>query len=122
LKNAAASAKSFYDDQCGVVTAVAEENQPRSFSVSQNFPNPFNPTTVISYQLPVTSTVRLDIYDVLGRKVASLADGIKSPGKHQITWNASGVSSGVYIYRIEAAPLSQNGNLFSKAKKMILVK
>ncbi len=78
------------------------QDVPTHFYLEQNYPNPFNPTTVVSYQLPVTSEVRLLVYDLLGRQVAVLVDETKGPGHYTATFNASGLSSGVYFYRLFA--------------------
>ncbi len=75
---------------------------PLTFALSQNYPNPFNPSTVIRGQWSVTSDVRLQIYDVLGRQVATLADGRYPAGKYSFTFNANGLASGVYYYRLQA--------------------
>jgi hypothetical protein len=68
---------------------------------------PFNPTTVFSYQLSVANGVKLVVCDMLGRQVAVLVDERKSPGSYQVQFNASGVSSGVYLYRLTAGNFSQ---------------
>ena len=96
----------------GKSTTVAE---PTAFSLAQNYPNPFNPSTEISFAIPKDSYVKLVVYDMLGREVAKLADGEMSAGYHAVTWNASGVASGVYIYRFSA------GN-FVQVKRMLLLK
>jgi hypothetical protein len=89
---------------------------PEQVSLSQNYPNPFNPSTVISYQLSGNSLVRLEVFDVIGRKVAVLVDGErKSTGAHQVTFEAGNLSSGVYFYRLETA-----GQTLTQ--KMLLVK
>lgn len=89
---------------------------PNQITLHQNYPNPFNPSTVIKYQLAKTSLVQLEIFDVAGRKVAVLVDGVvKSAGSHQITFDASGLASGMYFYRLQAA-----GQTFTQ--KMMLVK
>jgi len=88
---------------------------PIRFGIFQNYPNPFNAQTTIQYSLPSRSFVTIDVFDILGRKIQTLAEGIKPAGKHQTIWVASDQSSGIYFYRIKA-----NGN--ADTKKMILVK
>jgi hypothetical protein len=96
------------------------------FSLDQNFPNPFNPTTTIRFNLPERSDVRLSVYNMLGQQVVELVNANKlAAGKNEIVWNgldAAGqqVSSGVYIYHIEATGVS--GNNFTKARRMVLLK
>lgn len=75
---------------------------PEEFTLAQNYPNPFNPTTVISYQLPVSSQVRLEVYDMLGRNVATLVNEQVAAGRHNVNFDASNLSSGVYLYRLQA--------------------
>ncbi|MCH7819132.1 MAG: T9SS type A sorting domain-containing protein [Candidatus Marinimicrobia bacterium] len=96
---------------------VEEEvsSTPLSFRLSQNYPNPFNPVTTISYVLPTTSKVLLVIYNLLGEEIARLVDGIQPKGLHRITWDASGVSSGIYFYRIHAGE-------FIQTRKMLLLR
>ncbi len=113
-------AKSFLayivEEKLGLTTDVTEDLQvPTKYSLSQNYPNPFNPSTVISYQISVNSKVTLKIYDVLGREVAVLVNEYQPAGNYEVEFNAKGLSSGVYYYRIES------GN-FSDTKKMILLK
>lgn len=74
--------------------------RPEGISLSQNFPNPFNPGTIIRYQLPATSNVQLEVFDMLGRKVATLENGLVQAGTHEVYFDASGFSSGIYIYRL----------------------
>jgi hypothetical protein len=81
----------------------------------QNYPNPFNPTTVISYQLPVVSNVRLGVYDLLGREVSVLVNEKKNAGVHEVKFDASGLSSGVYFYRLTAGT-------FVQARKLLLLR
>ncbi|MCF8435276.1 MAG: T9SS type A sorting domain-containing protein [Ignavibacteriales bacterium] len=76
-------------------------NNLNEFSLSQNFPNPFNPTTRIDYYIGMRSLVSLKIFDLLGNQVAYLIDEILEPGNYSVTFNASGFSSGVYFYRLE---------------------
>jgi len=88
---------------------------PKTFLLEQNYPNPFNPSTTIRYQLPVASEVKLEVYDVLGKKIATLVNERQSAGSYQVVWNASGLSSGTYFYRLQAGT-------FVETKKMIMVK
>lgn len=88
---------------------------PDNFELKQNYPNPFNPSTKISFALPKEGSVTLKIYDINGKEIASLINGMMNAGTHQVTWNASGISSGVYFYKIET-------DGFSDVKKMMLVK
>jgi hypothetical protein len=88
---------------------------PTKLEVYQNFPNPFNPITTIKWQLPERAFVTLKIYDVLGREVVTLVDEELNAGQHETVYNASGISSGVYFYKIKAGS-------FVETKKMILLK
>lgn len=88
---------------------------PSTVELSQNYPNPFNPTTQISFTLPQAMDIRLVIYDLLGREVAVLADGAYSAGSHSVNWNALDISSGVYLYRLQAGAQTQ-------MRKMTLMK
>jgi spore germination protein YaaH len=96
-------------------TISSAKNIPDIFALEQNFPNPFNPTTVIRYQLPSASHVTLKVFDVLGNEVATLAHGIFSEGGHTVSFDASKISSGVYFYFIQ----TEN---FSDVKKMVVIK
>jgi hypothetical protein len=84
---------------------------PSAFALHQNYPNPFNPSTVITFDLPIPAHVSLRIFDVLGREVANLASERRTPGRHQLTWDASGVASGVYFYRFETGDFSRTRTL-----------
>lgn len=87
-------------------TGVAvEENTvlPATYALARNYPNPFNPATEIAFALPQAGPVRLAVYDMLGREVAVLVDGVKPAGRHTVTFDADHLSSGVYLYRLEAA-------------------
>jgi hypothetical protein len=89
---------------------------PKEFSLEQNYPNPFNPTTQISFSLPSSEKVTLTIFDLLGRKQVTLINDKKyNSGTHNFTFNASGLASGMYVYRIEAGS-------FSKSRKLMLIK
>jgi hypothetical protein len=91
------------------------ENIPSVIGLSQNYPNPFNPTTTISYQLPMQNHVTLKVFDMLGREVATLVNGVEEPGYKSINFNANGLASGMYYYRLQA------GN-FIETKKLILLR
>jgi flagellar hook assembly protein FlgD len=80
-----------------------------------NYPNPFNPATTISFALPQTGYAKLDVYNALGQLVATLVDRSLEAGVHAVTWDASGQSSGLYLYRLTTGD-------FSETKKMLLLK
>jgi hypothetical protein len=94
---------------------------PTEYALSQNYPNPFNPSTTISYDIPKSSQVSVKIYDMLGRLVATLVDGVQSPSGYRVEWNPSGLSSGVYFYRIQAQSLDGSGD-FVAVKKLVFMK
>lgn len=88
---------------------------PTEYGLDQNYPNPFNPATTINYQLPEKNHVTLNIYDILGNHVATLVDQELEAGYYNVNWNASGLASGVYIYRIISGS-------FISSKKLLLMK
>jgi hypothetical protein len=88
---------------------------PEAFLLAQNYPNPFNPSTVISYQLAESSKVKLEVFDMLGRKVAVLVNTRVAAGAHSVNFDASNLSSGMYIYRLQA-------DNFLQTRKMMLIK
>jgi len=88
---------------------------PESYQLSQNYPNPFNPVTTISFSLPIPTQVKLNVYNTLGQKIKSLADGRYEAGNHIVEWDGSNVSSGVYFYKLEAGE-------FTETRKMVLMK
>jgi hypothetical protein len=102
-----------------------ESDKPRAYDLSQNYPNPFssgarsrtagNPTTTIEFALPKASLVTLKIYDLLGNEVATLVSEKLPTGKHQRVWEAKGLASGVYLYRLKAGE-------FVQTKKLILMR
>ncbi len=111
-------------------TAVSVENfanaQPKEYQLFGNYPNPFNPSTTISYALPERSSVQIAIYDMQGRMVRSFAFGAQSAGIQRIVWNGANdqggtLASGVYIYRVKASSLERSKS-FDKSAKMILLK
>ena len=106
------------------VTAVNERRNdfPPVFSLRQNYPDPFNPSTVIEYTLPTASRVSLKIYDVLGRLVGVPAGGTEPAGVQRVVWNASAMPSGIYFYRLEATSLGAPLRSFTETRKMIFLK
>jgi hypothetical protein len=86
----------------GVVSVDDELTRPVEFSLDQNYPNPFNPSTLISYSIPERSHVRLSAYDLLGREVVQLVNQVQGAGNYRVTFDASGLPSGTYLYRITA--------------------
>lgn len=107
----------------GFVLTIAPINQtsvdnnilPTHYGLSQNYPNPFNPSTLISYQLPEMQNVTLEVFSMLGQKVATLVDAPQGPGNYSATFDASNLTSGVYLYKLQAGP-------FTEIKKMMLLK
>jgi len=93
----------------------APKSVPDRFTLEQNFPNPFNPSTTVSYSLASAGAVTLKVYDMLGREVATLADGTQEAGVHTVPFNAERLSSGVYLYRLEAGGAALT-------RKMLLMK
>ncbi len=93
----------------------SNKNIPTQFGLSQNYPNPFNPLTTISFQLPRSVFINLSIYNLAGQLVKTLVNEHKNAGYHSVVWDASSVSSGIYLYRIEAGE-------FSKVRKCLVVK
>jgi hypothetical protein len=90
-------------------------NTPNEYSLLQNFPNPFNPSTIIRFTVPERTKVVLRVYDVLGKEVAELINDIKSPGRYEVEFDPYGLPSGIYFYTVQAGK-------FTDSKKMILLK
>ena len=93
--------------------------------MKQNYPNPFNPSTTIEFALPVSSRIKVKVYNLLGQVVKTIYDGVKDAGYHSVNWNSddvngNSVSSGIYFYELSATGL--DGKEFSQMKKMILIK
>jgi hypothetical protein len=99
----------------GVTGVTASREVPAGFSLEQNFPNPFNPNSDIRYLISEFRTVRLAVYDLLGREVAMLVNEAKQPGTYTVRFDASGLASGVYLYRLTAGS-------FVETKKMVVVR
>ncbi len=107
------------------LTGTSNNETPVVFALSQNYPNPFNPTTVIHYSLQKQSLVRVKVYDAIGREIAVLLNNVRDAGNHNIEFDAnyySGLSSGIYFYKLEAFSPGGNSVYFSDIKKMVLVK
>ena len=116
------AASPYTDDQdytvtIGTTVGVDEDEilQPSQFALIGNYPNPFNSSTAIKFRLADDSRIKLDIYNLQGQKVASLADGEYGSGEHEIIWNAASVTSGVYFYKLQAGQSTS-------VKKMTLIK
>jgi hypothetical protein len=107
----------------GQASAIEDDLQLgtiREYRLHQNYPNPFNPNTTISYDLPVSSNIKIEIFDILGQKVVTLSDNYQIAGSHQVVWNGrdgvgNAVTSGVYFYRLTTPQ-------FTQVKKMMLMK
>jgi len=107
----------------GSLTGINEENIPKEFSLSQNYTNPFNPSTTIKYQIPSLGNenirsmqaVVLKAFDILGNEIATLVNQEQPAGYYQIEWNAGNLSSGIYFYRL------QSGS-FVQTRKLMLIK
>ena len=99
-----------------ITTGVLPANNvPKKFGLAQNYPNPFNPSTKIEFDLPVSGTTSLKIYNILGQEIASLINGYRSAGHYSVQFDASRLSTGAYIYRLQSA-----ANMMTK--RMVLLK
>lgn len=94
---------------------IQSELLPKEFRLGQNYPNPFNPITTISYNLPKTSDARIEIFNILGQRVATLINERKTAGYHTVDFDGTRFSSGVYLYQIQAGE-------YIAVKKMVLMK
>ncbi len=92
-----------------------EPDRPETFRLEQNYPNPFNPATNISFSIPEAANVTMEVFNIQGQRVATLVDGNREPGIHEVSFDASSLSSGMYIYRIQAGE-------FVDVRKMMLVR
>lgn len=102
--------------QIHYLNSLEEVALPEHFEIEQNFPNPFNPTTTIRYALPEVSSVRIELFDITGRRVAVLVDKTaQAPGRYSVPFNGATLASGVYVYRITAGQ-------FTETRKMTLIK
>lgn len=109
----------------GVTTGVDERlptSLPRAFRLEQNFPNPFNPSTMIRYEIRDAGFVNLTVYDVIGRNVATIVNELLPAGTHERLWDASNLPSGVYFYRLQASSTTDPHGSFVDIKKMLLIR
>ena len=109
------SSYSIQIDSIDVTEIKSKSSTPSGFDLDQNFPNPFNPSTVISYRISTSCNVTLKVYDVLGREITTLINEGQSPGEHHAVFKGDGLPSGVYLYRL-------NAGTFQSTKEMVLVK
>jgi len=99
----------------GAVSSEPSSNPPTAFALTPAYPNPFNATTSIGYDIPVRGVISLEVYDVLGRMVAGLVNGLEEAGRYQVVWDAADLPSGIYFVRMQAGELVRTG-------KMVLLK
>ena len=100
-------------EQCKI--SVASNHKPSTYSLSQNYPNPFNPTTTFNYQIPNDGKVSLKVFNMLGQEVETLVSEVLAAGSYSVSFDASKLSSGMYIYTLKAGS-------FMASKKLLLVK
>ena len=105
----------FYIDKPKSVSSENPQEIPNAISLDQNYPNPFNPQTTITYQIDSPQHVRLDVFNAQGQRIQTLVDGMRATGDHHISFDAAGLPSGVYVYRVQAG-----GEMLTR--KMILVR
>jgi len=115
-KNGASNWSDVWNFKTGKITSVNSKDDVTSiFALSANYPNPFNPTTTISYSIPKTSFISLKIYDILGREIATLVDEEKQFGNYEVKFDGNNFTNGIYFYRMQV-------DNFSETKKFILLK
>lgn len=100
---------------CDDIVGISNHSVPQIYRLEQNYPNPFNPSTTINYGIPKPGSVVLIVYDLLGREIGTLVNGFKAAGNYTVDFDASGLSSGIYLYKLESGE-------FSEVKKMVLLK
>ena len=106
----------------GVTTGIGNQSVvPQEYIIYQNYPNPFNPSTIIRYGLPGRGRVLLEVFNILGQRIAVLVDGEMSAAFHEIAWNAT-VPTGLYFYRIEAVSIDNPSTRFIQVKRMLVIK
>jgi len=115
------SAAASFKTGTGIDAVTRSEGIPKEFAMFQNYPNPFNPSTMIRYDIPKNAYVRVVIYDILGRAVTTLVNGVQTPSRYAVEWNPNGLSSGIYFCRIQAQNQDGSGN-FASVKKLLYMK
>ncbi len=99
-----------------------QNGRPAAYSLHQNFPNPFNPTTTIRFDLPVRSNVVLKVFNVYGQEVGTLVNGQREAGTSSVAWDGSGLASGIYFYRLQATSADGRAQSFTETRKLLLIK
>ena len=108
-----------YAPPIGIINEI--EESPRVFLIYPPFPNPFNPTTNIKYEIPIESNISIKVYDLLGREVFSVNE-YKQAGSYEVMFDGSNLASGIYFYSLEASPSTGSGRGYYETKKMVLIK
>lgn len=104
-----------YDMKSGMTGVPKQKSNPETFALHQNFPNPFNPSTAITYDIAKSGPVSLTVYDLLGREIQTLVNSVHSPGHFTVIFHSAGLSSGIYLYRLQSSGMAET-------KRMMLVK
>jgi hypothetical protein len=115
LNGASMTVYNTFGDQVTSVQRIPSSDLPTRFNLAQNYPNPFNPATTISYAIPANNFVTLRVYNILGQEVATLVNEKQAAGQYKVSFDASRLSSGMYLYRLDAGK-------YSFTKKMLLLK
>jgi predicted phosphodiesterase len=105
-----------------IPTSIEDDFVPLKFQLFPNYPNPFNPKTIINYELLIINDVELSVYNLLGQKIITLVSERQEAGYHRVTWDASGFASGIYYYRIKVGDPARRTGEFREVKKMVLLK
>ena len=112
-----------YQETINCSMSILETILPSTYVLFEPYPNPFNPVTIIEYSLPYTSNIKLTIYDLLGRQVEILYNGIQHANNYTITWDASKYSSGIYFVQMTILDTQNNNKShFVQTQKMVLLK
>jgi hypothetical protein len=113
----------WYTYEEDIITSMDDDGaMPAFFKLEQNYPNPFNPSTIIRFGVPEKSNVTVKIYDILGSEVVTIVNEEMDAGWYERSFNADGLSSGVYIYRMEAVQDGGQSGNFVSIKKMLMIK